>query len=84
MADRHSRPNLGDFCRIDQLMVWLYDIKSALETLVGCGVCWISSFGGPGTRRGPFKAGLQLNVSQAPHPGRRTAAVESEDWSPGV
>ena len=41
-------------------------------------------FGGPGTRRGPFKVGLQLNVSQAPHPGRWTAAVESEDWSPGV
>ena len=37
MADRHrqSRQNLGDVCRIDQLMVLLYHIKSALEPVGG-------------------------------------------------
>ena len=42
MADRHrqSRQNLSDFYRIDQLMVWLYHIKSALEPEgVECGGC---------------------------------------------
>jgi hypothetical protein len=65
-------------------MVWLYDINLPWKPWWDVECAGSRRFGGPGTRRGPFKAGLQLNVSQAPHPGRRTAAVESEDWSPGV